>query len=206
MTTDGSQHQDSRGLAALFASASLARLLSVFLLEPDRRFYQRELERLTGTTLRQLQRDLGRLEQSGLVVKTPSGNRAYYRAAESHPAFEDLRRAFVKTVALADVVGVALTPVVPLLAIAFIYGSFASGDDTAESDVDLFVVGDVSRRALAAALAPAAADLGREINPVIFTASEFAERRRSRDHFVSTALTGPRIWVVGDDETLAALG
>jgi predicted nucleotidyltransferase len=205
MTTNGSQSENAQGLAALFASASLARLLGLFMLEPDQRFYQRELERLTGTTLRQLQRDLGRLEQSGLVVKSPSGNRTYYQAAASHPAFADLRRAFVKTVAFADVLCAAVATVAPQVAIAFVYGSFAAGDDTPDSDVDLLVIGDVSRRALARALAPASADLGREINPVIFTRDEFAQRRSARDHFVTAALAVPRIWIVGDEQSLSAL-
>ena len=205
MTTNSSQPENAQGLAALFASASLARLLSLFMLEPEQRFYQRELERLTGTALRQLQRDLGRLEQSGLVVKSPSGNRIYYQAAASHPAFADLRRAFVKTVAFADVLRAAIAMVSAQVAIAFVYGSFAAGDDTPDSDVDLLVVGDVSRRTLARALAPASADLGREVNPVIFTRDEFAQRRNARDHFVTATLAAPRIWIVGDEQSLTAL-
>lgn len=93
MTTKGSQSND--GFSALFASRSLGRLLAAFMLEPQRRFYQRELERLTGAPLRQVQRDLGRLERSGLVTKTPSGNRSYYQAVDTHPAFNDLRRALL---------------------------------------------------------------------------------------------------------------
>ncbi|MEI6449695.1 MAG: hypothetical protein WCP98_07060 [Actinomycetes bacterium] len=50
----------------------------------------------------------------------------------------------------------------------------------------------------------AAAGLMRELNPVIFTRLELAERRRAGDHFVSTVLAGPRIWVIGNDAGLAA--
>jgi predicted nucleotidyltransferase len=93
MTTNRSQNDS--GISALFASRSLERLLTVLMFEPKRPFYQRELERLVGVRLRQLQRDLVRLEQSGLVSKTASGNRSYYMAVATHPAFSGLRGVLV---------------------------------------------------------------------------------------------------------------
>ncbi len=56
----------------------------------------------------------------------------------------------------------------------------------------------------AAALAPAAAELGRELNPVILSAEEFAAKRREGDHFITSVLTDRRIWVIGDEAELAA--
>lgn len=183
----------------------MAPLLRLFMLDPEREYYQRELQRLTGAHLRQLQRDLVRLEQSGLVERRSHGNRTYYLAAATHPAFADMRGLVLKTVGLGDVVRDALQSVAVSIDVAFIYGSFAAGNAAAGSDVDLFVVGSVSRRDLAVAVNAVAAELGRELNPVIFTRPEFAERRRTGDHFVSTVLAGPRIRLIGDDTTLAAL-
>ena len=203
MTTYRSQR--ASGISALFASGSLARLLGVFVLEPQRRFYQRELERLLGVPLRQLQRDLERLERAGLITETPSGNRRYYQAVVSHPAFADVRAMMIKTVGLGDVVRAAIAPLGGAIAAAFVFGSFAAGDDTTASDVDLFVVGTVSRRELAGALAPVGTELGREINPVVFSPGEFARRRQGTDPFVESVLAGPHIWILGDEQTLAAL-
>ena len=193
------------GISALFSSASMAPLLSLFMSDPEREYYQRELQRLSGAHLRQIQRDLVRLEQSGLVESRSHGNRTYYRAATAHPAFADMRGLVLKTVGLGDVVRDALQSAAAYIDVAFIFGSFAAGDAAAGSDVDLFVVGPVSRRDLAVALSSAAAELGRELNPVIFTRLEFAERRQAGDRFVATVLAGPQVWLVGDDATLAAL-
>ncbi len=194
------------GTTALFASATVGLLLRVFVLQPSREFYQRELQRLTGAHLRQLQRDLTRLEQSGFVERRDHGNRVYYRAVTAHPAFPELRALVVKTFGLGDVLREALSGLGDVVESAFIYGSFARGDDAHDSDVDLLVVGSVPRRALARALAPCADTLGRELNPVILSRAELVARRRDGDHFVSTVLAGPRIWLIGDDDTLAALG
>jgi len=60
-------------LETLFAGAPLVSLLRIFLLNPQTSFYQRELERLTGEHLYQIQRELGRLEAIGLGF--PHGKR-----------------------------------------------------------------------------------------------------------------------------------
>ncbi len=200
MTTKSSQ----TGLGALFASATLGELLRLFMLDPGREFYQRELQRLTGAHLRQLQRDLARLELSGLVARRTHGNRTYYRAVPAHPAFADLRAAIMKTIGLGDRLREALAGLTGAVELAFVFGSSARGDDVVGSDIDVFVVGSATRRAVAAALAPAAAELGREVNPVILSTREFAARDREGDHFLASVLADRRIWLIGDDASLAA--
>lgn len=201
MTTYNSQS----GISALFASATLGDLLRLFMLEPEREYYQRELQRLTGAHLRQLQRDLERLQRSGLVARRAHGNRAYYRAVPAHPAFADLRAAIMKTEGLGDELRGPLAALGDAVALAFVYGSFARGDDLVGSDVDVLIVGSASRRQVATALAVAARALGRELNPVILAPADFTARAHEGDHFVASVLSGPRIWLVGDEASLAAL-
>jgi len=106
----------------------MAPLLRLIVVDPEREYYQRELQRLSGAHLRQIQRDLLRLEQSGLVESRGHGNRTYYRAATTHPAFADMRGLVLKTVGLGDVVRDALYSAAAYIDFAFIFGSFAAGD------------------------------------------------------------------------------
>ncbi len=202
MTTKSSQ----KGVEALFASGSIARLLAVFTAEPGRGYYQRELQRATGAHLRQLQRDLVRLEQSGFVERRSDGNRVYYQAVVGHPAFPELRGLMAKTLGLGAVLRAAIEALGERVELAFVYGSVARGDETGGSDVDLFVVGPVGRKQLSAALSSAAGSLGRELNPVMLSRGEFATRLQAGDHFVTSVLDEPRLWLIGDDDALAALG
>lgn len=197
--------ESQSSIAALFSSSTLVHLLRVFCIEPDREYYQRELERITGTHLRQLQRDLVRLERAGLIASRISGNRVYYRAQRHHPVFEDLRRVVIRTIGLSDVLRTVLADADSGIRAAFVFGSFARGEDSADSDVDLFVIGDVSRRSLAAPLAAASRELGREVNVVVMTPADIRARLHDRDHFVVSVLAESRIWVVGDEQALATL-
>ena len=88
--------------AGLFASRTLASLLKVLLVHSHTAFYQRELVRAVDARLYTVQRELKRLERAALVTRTRRGNRVYYRADHGHPAFQDLQRVFLKTIALGD--------------------------------------------------------------------------------------------------------
>jgi predicted nucleotidyltransferase len=81
---------------------------------------------------------------------------------------------------------------------AFLYGSMASDRSTASSDVDLFVVGEVSSIELAELLRPTAEVLGREINQYLITPAEFRAKRQARQHFVSRVLAGRTLDLIGD--------
>jgi len=189
----------------LFASRTLARLLTTLLTRPETAFYQKELADGAGTGLYAVQRELARLEKAGLVVRTPRGNRVYYRANRSHPAFEDLKRVILKTMGLGEALRAALAPLADRVRVAFIYGSLARGEETAGSDIDLLLVGDLTLREASAVLGPAGRDLGREFNATVYPPEEFRTKAREGHHFISAVLKGEKIYLIGDEIALKGL-
>jgi predicted nucleotidyltransferase len=89
--------------------------------------------------------------------------------------------------------------------LAFVYGSVASGKKTARSDVDLLVVGDVSLTQLIPALRAAEARLGREVNSTVYPVKEFRDKVKRAAPFLKCVLTGPKLFVAGDDRVLGRL-
>lgn len=201
-TTKGSQLGT---LAELFPNPALVEVLALFLLHPEEEIYQRRIAERTGNALRQVQRALQRIERAGLLTKARRGNMVYYRAERGHPAFEDLKRAFLKTVALGDVLREALAPLADKLRLAFIFGSLAQGRETAQSDIDLFLVGNISRREATEVFGAMGPDLGREFNPVVYPTEEFREKAREKHHFVTEVIGSPKIWLIGNDHELGKL-
>ncbi len=191
-------------LIRLFASKSLVRLLSVMLMNPEESYYQQQLVRTVGGPLRPIQLALQRLVATGLVVARRDGRQMYYRIDPSHPAFKDLRSLFAKTFAIADVLRAALSPLDGIES-AFVHGSVASGEEHVGSDIDLFVIGDISRRQLALALSEAQATLGREVNVTTYDRARLAKAVRERNHFVLDVMSKPKIPVAGDRDALERL-
>lgn len=192
-------------LQAIFSSRTLVRALSVFLLAPDRSYYQQELLRETGGPLRPLQLALEKLVRADLITTRRDGRQIYYRANALSPVFGDLKSLFEKSFASADVVRDALLPVSAGIRVAFIYGSVASGEQRAASDVDLFVVGTASRKAIATALGDVESRLRREINVSLYEPERFTDAVRQQDPFVLGVLAGPKTWLVGDEHGLGSL-
>lgn len=194
-----------KGVAELFSSSTMTDLLKVFFLHTGEEFYQRELSRLTGDSLYLVQRELARLERTGLIKKDRRGNRVYYQAQEENPAFLDLKRFFIKTIALGDKVSEALAPLVSKISLAFIYGSVAAAEDKPRSDVDLLVIGKIGLKELSKILGPLSRDLGREFNPTVYSPKEFNKKIAEGNVFIESVIKGPKIWLVGDQDELAGL-
>jgi predicted nucleotidyltransferase len=85
---------------------------------------------------------------------------------------------------------------------AFIYGSVAAGEEDSLSDVDLMLVGEVELLALSAVIAQLEDQLGREINYLVLTRAELAQRLADGDPFTNNVLDGPKMMLIGDADAL----
>ncbi len=92
----------------------------------------------------------------------------------------------------------ALQPLAARLSLALIYGSVAKHADTASSDIDLLVVSDeLTLEDLYATLSTVEQQLGRKVNPTLYTDSEFRIRRSGNNAFLSRVLAGPTVVLEG---------
>ena len=192
-------------LSRLFPNPAVLDILGLLLLHPDRRFYQREIAQQTRCTVLQAQRALNRIVDAGLVEKRREGNRVYYWAYRDHPAFEDLKRVLIKSVALGDQLRATLQPLGDRIRLCFVYGSVAAGSEHGASDVDLFCVGDLTSREATKVFGPLGRELGREFNLVIYKEREFRDKAKGDNPFIQNVLSGPKIWLIGSDDELRQL-
>jgi len=192
-------------LEELFSSQARVAILKLLLLNGDGRFYLREIATLTEQPVQAVQRELPKLERIGLLDHTVHGNRKYYQVNRDCPIFPELKSIFLKTVGLGDALRQYLSKEVGSIEVALIYGSYARGEESIASDVDLFVVGTINARDLSAGLAKARSELSRDINPVMMTPQEFRAKATAQNHFVLSLLEQPKTFLVGNAEDLESL-
>ncbi len=192
-------------LMDLLFPAARQRVLALLLLQPQSALHLRELARLTSSHAGTLARELDKLEHTGLLLRSAQGNQVRYQANTRHPLFGDLAALFRKTHGVVPALREALAPLDAQIRLALVFGSMARGTPTPASDVDVLVLGEVGFVELAQAVFPLHMALGREVNPVLYTPREFAERARSGDAFARELLAKPKLFVKGDSDELAEL-
>jgi predicted nucleotidyltransferase len=191
--------------SALFGATRRA-VLRILFGRCDERFYFRQIVRAAQLGTGAVQRELLHLWNAGIVSRTTCGVQTYYRANSECPIFGELRGLVLKTFGVAEVLRAALRPLESGIDVAFIYGSVASGTETAASDVDVMVVGGrVSLDDVVAAFAHAQRDLGREVNPSVFRTAEFCRKLAAGQHFLTSVVAAARVFLIGDERELARL-
>lgn len=179
-------------------------MLGLLLLRPEEALHGREIARRTGLPAGTLTRELTKLAEVGLLKREKRGNQQVYSADTGAPVFPELASILRKTSGMADVLAEALAPAAAQLRVAFVFGSVARGTETAGSDIDLMLVGDVSFPQAVELLYPAQAILGREVNAQVFSPAEFVAKAR-KQAFLKDALAKPKIFVIGGAHDLEEL-
>ena len=190
--------------AALFPR-SRRTVLGILYGDPERAYYLREIIDLAGLGSGQIQRELARLSEAGILRRFEQGRHVYFQADPQCPVFEELRSLVTKSVGAGAVVATALRDLADRICLAFIFGSVARGDERSGSDLDLLVVGEVSFSELVEALSDAETKLRREIHPSLFSEDEFRNRLASKDHFLESVLREEKVFVIGVEDELGVL-
>jgi predicted nucleotidyltransferase len=192
-----------RSLADALFTKTQQRVLRVLFGQPERSSYASELIREAGTGSGAAQRELARLEESGLIVARRIGNQKHYQANAASPLYWELRNIVLKTVGLTEPLRGALKPISSAIRAAFVYGSVAKATDHSRSDIDLMIISDsLTYAEVFGALERVARTLGRQVNLTVYTAAQFSKRARAENAFLTRVLEQPKLWVIGSEDDL----
>ena len=189
----------SKSTTHLLFGETRGRILSLLFGAPDRSFFVRQIARQVETSVGTVQRELTLLAAAGLIERTPVGSQVFFRANRAHPAFHELHGLLAKTIGVFHLLEQALTHFAPRIRFAFVYGSVARAEDTAASDVDLMVVGDVSLDEILDAVSPVEKQIGGPVNPTIYTLHDFTSRFESGNHFLRSLENSTKVFLISDE-------
>lgn len=185
----------------LITSKSRVKLLNVFLANPTEMFHVRELVRRTKDEINAVRRELAFLEQKGILLREPRANRVYYSLSKTYPFYFDLLRLGSKNIGLGEQI---LKNRVKLGKIKYsmFSGRFLRKIKEQPDEVDLLIVGTVVLPELALLVREEEKRLSAEINYTVMTEEEFGYRKKKRDPFIISILSGSRVMLIGDEESM----
>jgi predicted nucleotidyltransferase len=200
------------GLADLLFGRTRGAILAVLYGKAGQSFYTRQIAREVDGSVGAVQRELENLSKVGLIVRSAVGSQAFYQANRDAPIFREMHALVNKTIGVFDVFGVfgvlrsALHPLAKRILVEFVYGSVARAEETAQSDVDLMLVGKATLNEVLSRLSTVEKSIGRPINPTVYSVLEFKSKLASGNHFLNAVLKGQKVFLLGDEDGLRKVG
>nr|MBI5455727.1 winged helix-turn-helix transcriptional regulator [Candidatus Levybacteria bacterium] len=185
----------------LITSKSRVKLLNVFLSNPEEMYHVRELVRRTNDEINAVRRELSFLEKKGILTREPRANRVYYFLSKNYPFYFDLLRLGAKNIGLGAEI---LKNKVKLgkIKYAMFSGKFLRKIKNQPDEVDFLLVGNIVLPELSLLVREEEKRLATEINYTVMTEEEFDFRKKKRDPFIVSILSGSRVMLIGDEEAI----
>lgn len=178
-----------------FRSEITKRLLNYFFINPDEERYVNELAKILEVDPKNLDRKLKELVSEGLFCSEFRGKEKYYFLNKKFPLLNEYKKIVEKTVGLEYVLR-AVLGVVEGIKEAYVFGSYAVDKLSSGSDIDLLIIGSHGVLEAQKAVLETQRRIGREINIVDMSESEFKKRKLEKDALLTDILNKPIIRIV----------
>jgi predicted nucleotidyltransferase len=184
-------------------SKARQRLLAYYFANPTTRLHLRDLAGRLNIDPSNLSKELGRLEREGLFRSEVSGRQKYFQLNREYPLFAEVRSIVSKTIGASSLIAQSLKKIEGIEE-AYLYGSFASNQQDAASDIDVLVIGTPRDEVLAEEVRKIERQLGREVSYTVLTRKEFDSRRGRKDAFLESIWHNKRVPLIRPNEKAQA--
>lgn len=190
---------------ALFGSKTRVKLLHLFLNNPGKAFYVREITRLIDEQINSVRRELSNLLEVGVITSDSADNKLYYEINQRYQFYVPFRAIFAdermentKSTDVHEAWQHAISEL-PGLRVAISAGVLVKGSSSA---VDLLLVGDIPTAKVNALIKNMEKAESRELNYSVITYDEFYYRLSVRDKFITQLVSGRHTVLVDSDNVL----
>ena len=193
---------------ALFGSKTRVKLLHLFLNNPGKSFYVREITRLIDEQINSVRRELANMLSVGIILSDSADNKLYYEANQQYEHFEPLRQIFgdgrvQKAQSKAEEASLPWVSDLTKLSglrLAIAAGVLVRGS---ASQVDLLLVGNIAQAKALALVKKIEKAEGRELNYTMLPYEDFYYRLSVRDKFISEIINGACSVLVDTEQILS---
>lgn len=189
-------------LAQILSSQVRAEIFRLLFSRESTSIHLRDLQRQSGLAIGTIQKEIAHLKHLDLVTSERDGNRLYFAANHDHPLYKAIRELVEKTSGATERMKEILSSVKGIDC-AFIFGSFAKGEEKSHSDIDLIVIGTAGLRTLAPKLKAVTEQTQREINPHVYSLKSWKEKLKKKDHFLRSVMSEKKIFLIGDEDVIS---
>lgn len=197
-------------LEHLFGSKTRVKLLRVFLNNPEKPYFVRELSRQLKSQINSVRRELQNLEKIGIIElanseekipvkrkfarkKRKAQQKKFFKANRRFILYEDLKGLLMKGEVLLEKKFIQKLTALGNIGYLTLSGIFVGRDD---APTDILIVGRVNRSGLRRLIRSFEKEIDREVRFTIFPQSEFEYRRNITDKFIYDVLDNKKIVLI----------
>jgi hypothetical protein len=179
---------------ALFGSKTRVKLLHLFLNNPNRAFYVREITRKIEEQINSVRRELANMLSIGIIQSDSSNNRLYYEINQNYVHYEPLRAIFAdSTLGTESTSPVAVSDwpkrlkAIGDVRVALLSGGLVRGS---KSDVDILLAGNINKTQLKRFIKQMEEEESRQLNYTVMPYEDFYYRLSIKDRFITDIING----------------
>ena len=193
---------------ALFGSKTRVKLLHLFLNNPGKAFYVREITRLIDEQINSVRRELANMLEVGVITSDSADNKLYYEINQQYEFYTPFRAIFAnqKVSPTASSSAKKSAPSwqaaiksLDAVRVAVIAGRLVPGS---ASPIDVLLVGDISNAKAKSLVTSIEKAEGREVSYSVLSYDEFYYRLSVRDKFITSILSNKAVVLVDADNIL----
>ena len=181
-------------LEHLFGSRTRVKLLRIFLSNPDRAFFVRELTRKIKERINSVRRELTNLEKIGIIIKKNEKRKVFYQIDKEHILYLELRALILKAEVGLERSLARTIKSIGNVRLMVLTGMFTGMKE--ETQTDILIVGTINRKKLNSLMKRFQEDFGRQINYTVMTSKEYKYRKDLTDRFLFNILENNKVVLV----------
>lgn len=190
---------------ALFGSKTRVKLLHLFLNNPGKAFYVREITRLIDEQINSVRRELANMLSIGIITSDTADNKLYYEINQRYEHYVPLRAIFADG-RIESVIAPSTTSAwqdeitgLPGVRLVLAAGILVRGST---SNVDILLVGETPPAKVKQVMKDIELKEGRELNYSMLNYDDFYYRLSVRDKFITEILHGKHSVLLDADNIL----
>ena len=178
----------------LLGSKTRVKLLQLFMSNPNRSFYVREITRKIDEQINSVRRELSNLLNIGIILSDTTNNRLYYEVNQEYEFYEPLKTIFGEGHSESSKKAVASPQKDEFKAIGnvdlLLYTGQFTRDDRA--GVDILIVGSTNANAVQKFVTDLEHQEGKELRYTVMSLADFRYRQQVKDRFLGNVLASKK--------------
>jgi len=177
------------------------KILLHFYTNPDYELYLREISVVLDEDPGNLSKEMSKLEKEGIFLSRLSGKQKYFSLNKDYPLYDELKSIIFKTIGIKGSIQKIINEADGIVT-AFIYGSYASGEETSASDIDLCLIIDdniFDEDKFISRINDLEKSTSREVNYIYYSKDEWIDKISQKDSFIYSIKNGQKIILKGDE-------